>query len=305
MSQRVAVIGASGDQGAAQVRALVQVGHQPIAISRSGRATQVDRTAVESRAADFSEPLSLAKALTGAEALFVNLPSTSFQQAEPLIAGAGYIAAAARSCCIGQLVFNTSMPVPACKLGFAAQDARHEMRRLLLASGICATSIEPVVYLDNLMKKWAWPTIERTGTIVYPHHPELDVSWICHADLAALMIAVLGRADLNGRCFAVGGAETVRLPQLTAILADAWDRPLHWRSQPIDEFCDGIRQAFGPRASLETEHIVSELSRIYHWYNEAPEHPFRVDMAKVLAELPVRLTPIAEWARANRSPPAS
>ena len=294
---RVVVFGATGDQGSAQVRALVAAGHQPVAVSRHPKAWSTGGQAVELLAADFSDPASLVAACAGADAVFLNLPSTSFQAAEPLVEAAGRIAqAAAASPGTRMLVLNTSLPVPQQRRGFAAQDARHEMRRRIFASGVPAVSIEPVVFLDNLLKGWAWPSIARDRRIVYAHQETLDVSWICHDDLAALMLAALERPHLAGRSFAVGGPETVRLPQLTAKLGRAWNLPLTWQSQSIDDFCQRMRQVFEGRSSLEAERLIGELHRIYTWYNESPERPFCVDMAPVLRELPVQLTPIETWA---------
>ena len=300
---RVVVFGATGDQGSAQVRALVRAGHQPVAVSRNPRVLSVDGQTVATSAADFADPLSLVRALGGADAVFLNLPSTSFQAAEPLLAATEVIAKAAAALpSVRMLVFNTSLPVPQDKHGFAAQDARHEMRRVLFASGVPAVSIQPVVFLDNLLKGWAWPSIARHNRIVYAHRQTLDVSWICHDDLAALMIAAMERPQLAGRSFAVGGAQTVRLPELARILGQAWSRPLTWESQGIDDFCQRMRQVFDGRSSLEAGRMISELHRIYSWYNDSPEQPFRVDMGPVLRELPVRLTLIDEWARRQTLP---
>jgi uncharacterized protein YbjT (DUF2867 family) len=295
---RVTVFGATGDQGSAQVRALVRAGHQPVAVSRAPRPWQVDGTPVETFAADYADVDTLGQAVHGAQAVFLNLPSTSFQVAAPLVAAADAIAtAAARSAGTQALIFNTSLPVPQHTRGFAAQDARHEMRRLVMAAGVPAVSIEPVVFLDNLLKGWAWPSIAQHNTVLYAHKELLEVSWICHDDLAALMIAALERPELAGRCFPVGGAETVRLPELALKLARAWNRPLTHQSQSIDDFCQRIRVALEGKSSLEVEPLIGELHRIYTWYNNAPECPFRIDMAPVLRELPVRLTPIEAWAR--------
>ena len=57
--------------------------------------------------------------------------------------------------------------------------------------------------------------------------------------------------------------------------------------------------------TLDADRLIGELHRIYTWYNESPERPFQVDMAPVLKELPVRLTPIEEWARQQTLPEAA
>lgn len=295
---RVTVFGATGDQGQAQVRALVRAGHQPVAVSRAPGPCAVDGVAVDTCAADFAQPAALGRALHGSQAVFLNLPSTSFQVAAPLVAAAGSIARAAAA--MPQpplLVFNTSLPVPTEKRGFAAQDARHEMRRRIFAAGVPAISIEPVVFLDNLLKGWAWPSIAQRNVLQYAHAPTLDVSWICHDDLAALMVAALARPDLAGRSFPVGGPQTVRLPELNQILARAWNRPLAWHSQSVDDFCRHMRAAMEGRSTLDVDAMIGELHRIYTWYNTAPERPFCVDMSAVLRELPAPLTSIEAWAR--------
>lgn len=301
---KVIVFGGTGDQGAAQVRALVHKGHDPVCVSRSARPLSIDAKPIETRAADLNDRASVRAAMAGGEAVFLNLPSTSFQTAEPLLQATRWIADDAAWAGIGQLIFNTSLPVPQQVRGFAAQDARHEMRRMLFASDVPTVSIQPVVFLDNLLKGWAWPPIAERATIVYPHREKLEVSWICHDDLAALMIAALERSGLAGRSFAVGGAETVRLPQLAQKLSHAWGRPLAWESQPIDQFCERMRHVFDGRASLDEEQLISELGRVYTWYNTSPEHPFRVDMTEVLKELPIALTPIETWARRQVLPGA-
>ena len=305
-AMRVVVFGATGDQGSAQVRALARAGHCPIAVSRSPMPWVIGGKSIETFAADYADLGGMAQAVQGSDAVFLNLPSTSFQAAQPLIAAAGAIAkAAAASPTTQALIFNTSLPVPLEKRGFAAQDARHEMRRLVFACGVAAVSIEPVVFLDNLLKGWAWPSIAKHNKLVYAHKETLAVSWICHDDLAALMIAALERPQLAGRSFAVGGPETVQLPLLAHKLSRAWNRPLTWESQSIDVFCQRMRQVFEGKSSLDADRLIGELHRIYTWYNESPERPFQVDMAPVLKELPVRLTPIEEWARQQTLPEAA
>lgn len=300
---RIVVFGATGDQGSAQVRALARSGHSPVAVSRNPTPWTIDGKSVETFAADYLDFNSMARAVAGSDAVFLNLPSTSLQAAEPLIAAAEVISReAAASPTTRMLIFNTSLPVPQEKRGFAAQDARHEMRRLIFASGIPTVSIEPVVFLDNLLERWAWPSIEKHNKIIYAHKETLDVSWICHDDLAALMIAAVERPELAGGCFAVGGPETVRLPVLTQKLSRAWNRTLTFESQSIDDFCQRMRQVFDGKSSLGVDRLISELSRIYTWYNESLERPFCVDMAPVLRELPVRLTPIEEWAKRQTLP---
>lgn len=293
---KIAIFSATGDQGLAQVRAALAAGHEPVAISRRPEAADLP-AGVQRIAADYADHASLAAAMRGAEAVLLNLPSTSFQAAEPLIAAAEAIAtAAAAQPGLRTLVFNTSMPLPDHMMGIKAQDARLEMRRRILGSGAPAIVVQPVVYLDNLLKAWAWPAIERDHLINYPHRETLDVCWICHDDLAQLMLAAAERPALAGRVFAVGGPEAIRGPDLARRLGRAWNLPLRFESMPLDTCGEVMAQVFRNTATLDAETLAREMALKYAWYNDLVDKPFFVDMAPVLRELPVTLTRLEDWA---------
>jgi uncharacterized protein YbjT (DUF2867 family) len=295
---KVVVFGATGGQGRAQFERLPEFGHTAFAAVRNP-----DRIKGNAVHADFGDHASLVRALDGMDAVLMNLPSTTFQVAAPLIEAAEVIAkAAARSPTVKMLAFNTSMPMPAQKLGFASQDARIEMRQRIFASGVPAVVLQPGVFLDNIFESWAWPRLESENRLVYAHRETLDVSWISHHDIAALMISAIERPALAGRWFAIGGPETVRGPELVKRLSAAWGRDIAFTSQTVEDFGEGMRRALAGRASLDAERMVNELVRLYRWYNDSLERPFYVDMEPVLREIPAKLTSIRDWAASHRQP---
>jgi uncharacterized protein YbjT (DUF2867 family) len=182
-----------------------------------------------------------------------------------------------------------------------ATEDRREIRRLLRESGVPVISIEPVVFLNNLLEGWALPPIRDENKVIYCHPLDLDVSWISLHDVAQLMIAAMERPELGGRDFAVGGPETVRLPELVKKLSRGWGRELSYKSQSLPDFCDNISQTMQGRG-LDFQPMVDDMFRSYTYYAESPDRPFKIDMGPVLKELPVTLTPIEEWARQNRPP---
>ncbi|CAO2653470.1 Nn.00g028810.m01.CDS01 [Neocucurbitaria sp. VM-36] len=297
---RVVVFGASGVQGRHQVRVLASARHSVVAVSRNPQPLVVNNNPVEATAADFTDPDAIEKALQGADRIFVNLPSTSFNQAGPILAAAKAIGEAAKKANVPLILFNTSMPVPKETQDIKAQDDRREMKRLLRESGVPVISIEPVVYLDNLLEGWALPPIRDRNTVVYCHKPDLQVSWICHHDVAQIMMAAMHRPDLAGRDIPVGGPETIRLEQLAEKLSKAWGRKLGFENQTVPDFCAKIGKMMQGRG-LDTETIVSQMFKAYTYYNEAPDEPFNINMRPVTEELKVNLTPIEEWAK-RRSP---
>ncbi|KAF2748711.1 NAD(P)-binding protein [Sporormia fimetaria CBS 119925] len=298
---RVIVFGASGVQGSHQIPVLARSGHHPVAVSRSPKPLTVDDKEIETFAADFSDQPAIARVLSGADIVFLNLPSTSFNQSEPILAAARLIASESAKAKIKLIVFNTSMPVPKECQDIKAQDDRREIKKILRESGVPTIAIQPVVYLDNLLEGWALPPIRDTQTLVYCHKPSLRVSWICHHDVAQLMVAALSRPELAGRDFDVGGPETVRLEELAQKLSRAWGKELKYENQTVADFCEKISRTMQGRG-LDTDRIVKQMFKAYTYYNEAEDEPFRIDMGPVLRELPVELTPIEEWAKMRRVP---
>ena len=294
---KVTVFGASGGQGRAQMRQLLAAGHKAVAAVRQPETLPADWPAI---AADYRDKTSLARAVTGAEVVFLTLPSTSLQRASDVMAAAEAVAQAAHAAGVGLLVFNSSMIVQDRPNGFAAHDARHAIRTRLFASGVPCISIQPVIYIDNLLCDWAWPDIVDDSMIRYPHKDTLDVSWISHDDTARLMIAAAGRPQLAGRAYNVGGAEALRGPALAARLSSVAGRPIGFQTLPVPQFAQRMVTAFAGTATLDTVALTTALERIYSWYNESAERPFMVDMTSILAELPVTLESFESWAARQR-----
>jgi uncharacterized protein YbjT (DUF2867 family) len=255
---RVIIFGASGVQGAHQVPVFAKAGHAVVAVSRNPKPLEVDGKPIETAAADFGDKDAITKVLKGADIISLNLPSTSFNPSEPILAAAKQIGEIAKASGVKLIVFNTSMPVPEECQEVKAQDDRREMRRLLRESGVPVISIQPVCYVDNLLEGWALPPIRDRQTLVYCHKPDLNVSWICHHDVAQLMLAASQRPDLAGRNIPVGGPETVHLDQVAEKLSKAWGRKLDYECQTVPDFCEKISQTMQGRG-LETEKIVSQM----------------------------------------------
>jgi uncharacterized protein YbjT (DUF2867 family) len=295
-TMRVVVFGASGIQGRHQVHHLARTGHTVIAVSRTPASLPPDITAnVEHVSADFTNTAAISAVIQGADRIFVNLPSTSFNPSAPILSAAETIGIAAAQANVPLILFNTSMPVPKTPQDIKAQDDRREMRRLLRASGVPVISIEPVVYLDNLLEGWALPPIRDRNTVVYCHKPDLRVSWICHHDVAQIMVAAMSCPSLSGRDIPVGGPETVVLASLAEKLSHAWGRQLSYENQTVSDFCEKIGKAMQGRG-LDSDTVVKQMFKAYTYYNEAEDEPFRVDMGELVEVLGIRLTRIEEWA---------
>lgn len=294
---RLLILGASGDQGAAQVRAALAAGYAVRAACRRPPLPQetVARPALEWAPVDYGQPATLAPAMQDIEVVLANFPSSSFNDGPTLVRAAVATGAASREAGVSLIVFNTSLPVMETPRGFAAHDVRLQMREALEASGVPVISLQPVVFMDNLLRGWAFPHIADRSRFVYPHGSNLEVCWICQEDLAALMLAAAARPGLAGRHIAVGGPAPLRGTDVAAALSQASGREVVFESQSVEAFCSAMEVLMQSRAPEERSRMIRELGNIYRWYNTSAERPFFVDMAPVLRELPVRLTSFAEW----------
>jgi uncharacterized protein YbjT (DUF2867 family) len=314
-SRTALVLGATGDQGWPQVVRLARDGWRVLAAARSTErvaravvaapALDADaRARIVPTAADHDDAESLTHAVAAADVVLANYPSSSLHDGGALIAATERLGTAASRAGTRLVVLNTSLPLPVRPLGFRAQDVRFAQRDALRASGVPTISIQPVVYMDNLLRGWAYPAIVERDAFEYPHANTLEVSWLCQHDLASLMCAAAERPHLAGRDFGVGGPEVLRGPDVARILSAVTGREIRFVSQPVEAFAARMHAVFARDASLDADALTGELTRIYRWYNEAPEKPFRVEMAPVLRELPVTLTTFAEWAARQRWTPA-
>lgn len=298
---RIAVFGATGDQGEAQLRALARSGHEAFAVTRrAGTEKGTALAGVRTLQADYDLPESLLAVCAAVDVAFVNLPSSSFQPAGRLLAQVSDLANAAADAKLGLIVFNTSMIVRDRPLGFASHDTRLALKQRLRVSEVPMVVVKPVIYADNLQRAWARPDIVERGVLAYPHADSLGVQWICLDDVARLMIAASERPYLAGREFTVGGPEVLRGPETAERLTRALGKPIRFETLPIPQFARRMSKVFGSAQSLDPQRLEAELERIYRWYNESPERPFQTDMSEVLEHLPVELTPIEAWARGQR-----
>ena len=294
---RVLVLGATGDQGSAQVEAARSAGFGVVAGVRDGaRALRQLGSDVELRQVDLAAAESLDLALRDVDVLFANFASSSFNDGAALLHQADTVARAARRAATPLVLFNTSMPLRDRPIGHPGHDVRLGMVERFVAQELPLVVFNPVVFMGNLLRGWANPGIVERGCFEYPHAPDLEVAWVCQEDLAQLMVAAATRPHLAGRRFAVGGPQLLRGADVARILGEVLGRPVRFVSQSVADFCAAIAPQVRIADATARERMLADLGRIYRWYNESPEKPFRVDMTATLRELPVTLTPLSNWA---------
>ncbi|GAB3312932.1 SDR family oxidoreductase [Haliea atlantica] len=296
--QGVLVIGATGDQGAAQVDVLRAAGWPVVAAVRQPGDPRIS-PGVDSVPLDLHAPETLAPALAGVDTVFLNLPSASFNDPEWILQGFENFLKAAEKAAISRIVFNASLYVGPSETGHVAHDTRLRIIERLFASSVDATAVCPVIFMDNLLRGWALPSLRDRQVLSYPHNPDLPVSWICLSDVARIMLAVATDPAAVNRRLVVGGPEALRGEQTAAALGRAWGRPIRFESLPVAQFARQMGQLFAPDDPATAARIERDLAAVYRWYNESVPSPFTVDMREFLSRYSLELQTVETWAKAH------
>jgi uncharacterized protein YbjT (DUF2867 family) len=292
----VAVFGASGRQGLAQVRQLVAAGHKVRAISRRPDPFYgEDFGPIEVRGADIYDEDSVFAAMEGVDAAFYTHPLRARMDR---VAGVATMGRAAKRAGLKRLVWNTSSWIPD-KAGdpFTYENNTRAINALW-ASGAPGTVFGSVLFMDNLLTNWAFPSIVNEGRYVYPHKPDLECSWISLDDVAKFMVAALDRPDLEGAWLNIGGPQVLRPPEVAALLSEAVGREVRYDPSTPAEFGKHLANAYGDdMPDAERAVIEPSIAAFYDFNNTSPLKPFKVDMAPVLARIPIELETMAAWAK--------
>jgi uncharacterized protein YbjT (DUF2867 family) len=297
MARTVAVIGASGRQGGAQVRQLVDAGFEVKALSRSpdpfyGKGTPEGVTVVP---ADLYDEASLTTAFEGAEAVFHTHPLRARADRATI---AGSVGRAAKEAGVKRVVWNTSSWIPDQPGDAHTYVGNTAGINALFRSGVGATVFGSVLFMDNLLTNWARPFIVNEGRFVYAHRPDTEANWISLDDVAKIMIHSLDRPDMEGAWINIGGPERLRPPQLAAALTDALGRKVVYDACTPHEFATHLANAYGDEMSREEKDAtIAGIGAFYEYNINAPTRPFEVDTEAMQKRIPIELETFAEWAK--------
>ena len=219
----ILVIGATGTVGSEVVRQLVATGERPRALVRDpATARQRLGDQVEQVVGDLDRPETIAAALAGVDRVFL-LTTQSSRQPEWERA---VIGAAARTG-VGQLVklsvFRANEQSP---LQVARQHGQAE--RVLAQSGLAATILRPVFFMQNLL------AMVHDGAIATAAG-DGRVAMVDARDIAAVAVATLTGGGHAGKTYTLTGPEALSFYQVANILSRQTGRPLRHVRVPPDK----------------------------------------------------------------------
>jgi len=281
MSKKLAVVvtGATGNQGGAVVKSLLERGHAVRAVTRntdSAKARDLANAGVTLVRASLEDTAALTKALEGATSFFaMTTPFGGGTQAETK---QGISAADAAKVAGVHLVF-TSVGSANRQTGVPHFDSKYEVEKHVAKIGVRATILAPVYFMDNL--HFGKEQLAN-GIYAAPLPPTRRLAQVAIADIGAVAVRLLedpGR--FAGKRFDLASDELTGNDVVTT-LSRITGRPFSYFQVPLDV----IRRRMG-----------EDGAKMYEWFDRVG---FTVDRPALRREFPdVAFHDFESWAKAQ------
>jgi uncharacterized protein YbjT (DUF2867 family) len=281
MGQKLVVVvtGATGKQGGAVVKSLLERGHEVRAVTRapdSAKARELANAGVTLVRASIEDTAVLTNALEGATSLFAM--TTPFEGGVQAERRQGVSAANAAKAASVHLVF-TSVGSANRRTGVPHFDSKGEIEEHIAKIGVRATILAPVYFMENL---YFGKAQLAKGVYATPLPPARRLAQVAVADIGAVAVRLLedpGR--FAGQRFDLGGDELAG-NDVVAILSRITGRPFSYFQVPLDV----IRQRMG-----------EDGAQMYEWFDRVG---YTFDRAAVRREFPdVAFHDFESWAKAQ------
>lgn len=219
----ILVTGATGNIGRELIRLLLAQKQSVRALTREPARANLPAQ-VDVRAADLSDPATLAGAFDGIERalLLTHIPGDPAQ--------ADHALAAAKSAGVRHIVVISSMSTEALIPGDAIGEGHRLLEQKVGDSAIPATLLRPGTFTSNAL---FWAEQVRAGNIVrgmdFPPAALID-PW----DIAAIAALALTTPGHEGKTYGLTGGERLSSSDQIAILAQVLDKPLSFEPLPLE-----------------------------------------------------------------------
>ena len=281
MSKKLTVVvtGATGKQGGAVVRNLLDRGHAVRAVTRdtsSSKAGELSKLGVTLVRASFEDTAALTKALEGATSLFAM--TTPFQVGTEAETRQGISAADAAKAAGVHIVFNSAGSANR-QTGVPHFDSKYAVEEHISRIGVRATVLAPVYFMENLYFGKEQLT---KGVYASPLPPTRPLAQVAVADIGAVAVRLLENPNrFVGKRFDLGGDELTG-NEVIAILSRVTGRPFTYFQVPLDV----IRQRMG-----------EDGAKMYEWFDRVG---YTFDRVALRRDFPdVTCHDFESWAKAQ------
>ena len=277
----VLVTGATGNQGGAVTRALLNRGHKVRALTRNtGSASSrklADRGA-EPVQGNLDDMQSVARALQGVDAFY--LMGSPFEIGVDAETQQGFaLVDAARAAGVGHLVYG-SVANADLYTRIPHFDSKYKVEQHIKSLDIPSTISAPVYFMDNALAPWSIDGL-RQGKVVQAMPAERSLQQISVKNIGEFVASLISRREtVFGRRFNIAGDELTGA-ESAAILSEMTGRSIVFEGFPT---------------SVLTEQDA-DMGAMFEWFDSIG---YTVDIAKLHQEFPdVSWQTYPEWAAAQ------
>ncbi len=208
MQLRVLVTGATGQQGGALARLLLNSGHKVVALTRnpnSASAQELKRLGATLAKGNLEDQHSIEQATDGADVVFSM--STPFESGTDTETRQGIaVANAAKSAGVKHLIY-TSVPRAYEHTGIPHFDSKEKVENHIKEVGVPYTILGPAFFMDNLLSPWWLPGLKQ-GVFAIPLSANRKWNVIAVEDIAKFAAHVIeNREQFLGRRIDLSGDE--------------------------------------------------------------------------------------------------
>ncbi|ABS03769.1 NmrA family NAD(P)-binding protein [Kineococcus radiotolerans] len=261
----VGVLGASGQQGSAVVRALSGAGVPVRALMRRpmAAAALAELPGVRVAHADTDDPVSLHEAFSGVSALFVMTVFAARGPAGEVVQGRAVVDAAAAAR-VPHLVYSSVGGAERCS-GVPHFESKWAVEEHLRASGVPAVVVRPVFFMENFLQSMA-PVREGDDLVLRaPLRPHTPLQLISALDVGAVSAALLVRPDLAGAGAVEVAGDELSAEQIAEHLGRRYGLAGRFEPTPVEAVADeDFRAMFAWLARFPAYRADRPLTRRLH-----------------------------------------
>lgn len=274
----VLISGATGQQGGAIARELLDAGWKVRAMTRhpeGARARDLANRGAEVVQADLDDENSLRNAFAGAWGALA-VQNTWEAGVEHEEEQGIHFARVAKESGVQHLVYQSVASADR-NTGIPHFDNKSRIEDEVRAQGFPSyVIVRPVFFMENLLGPWFKSSIEQ-GTLAIGMKPETRLQSIAVADIGKYGLAAFERAEeLNGSEFDIAGDELTG-PEMAAVLSDVAGRQIQFYSVPIEQVREGSE----------------DYALMLGWFDAVG---YDVDIAANEKEFGIKATRFREWA---------